>query len=350
MVTKLKLSEKYYRYLFENASDAMWVHDGEGRIIGINKACEKLVGYSRDELIGKNIREFLSDAESLNLAREVRRNLLNGVDFSQPYEQRLTTKNGDIRIVNMSTNPVIIKGKETGFQHVARDITEERQLRENMQHYIQQITRAQEDERARVARELHDELSPPLLLLVRRLDLIYNATKHLQSSDMEEKIEDLHQLVLKALEGVRHCAQDLRPRILDDLGLLPAIEWLINSLRNEKKIRVKITVKGRKYRLDPERELNTFRIIQEVLSNVRRHSKASTLDVIIDFGSDFLSITARDDGQGFQLPRRASDLVLTGKLGIIGMQERARLIGSTLEVNSVIGEGTEVFLQVPTSQ
>lgn len=141
MEAKFELSEQDHRYLFENANDAMWVHDMEGNIFDGNRAFEKLTGYSLKEWAGMNIRQFLTE-EFKDVAKEVRRRLLNGEAIEQPYEQRLLRKDGTTRIVKMATSPLIINGEVRGFQHVARDVTKEKQLEENIRYYVQLITKA----------------------------------------------------------------------------------------------------------------------------------------------------------------------------------------------------------------
>jgi len=347
MGTKLKLTEKHYRYLFENASDAMWVHDMKGNIMDINKACEKLTGYTREELVGMNIRSFFVSREYLDLAREVRRKLLAGEDIVQPYEQRLLRKDGAVKMLSIATSSVILDGKVRGFQHVVRDVTEQRRMRENMDFYIQQITRAQEDERNRIARELHDEASPPILLLIQRLDTIASTTRPRLPKHFESQLENLHDQAVEALEGLRRCAQDLRPRILDDLGLLPALEWMAEDLVKNHGVDTHVEVKGNERRLPAEIELLLFRIAQGALSNIRRHADASKAWLTMEFGEDKIILAVSDNGKGFELPGRIGDLAGTGKLGLVGMQERARLAGGSLRIQSESGQGTQVVVQLP---
>ena len=115
MKTKFKLTEQNYRYMFDNASDAMWVHDMEGKILAANKACEKLTGYTRRELIGMNVTRFLTP-EFLNTATEVKRRLLEGEEFKQPYEQKLVRKDGRTRILETAISLVIADGDMAGIQ------------------------------------------------------------------------------------------------------------------------------------------------------------------------------------------------------------------------------------------
>jgi len=346
MKTKFGLTEQNYRYLFENASDAMWVHDMEGNIIDANKADEIISGYSRDELIGMNATQFLTD-ESRALAREVRRKLLSGEELEQPYEQRLVRKDGTIRIVNIATSPFIIDGEVRGFLHVARDVTEERRLQENMRFYVQQITRAQEDERKRIARELHDDVAPSLLIVIQHLNAIISGTRSKLPGLLKDNLGDLRVETIEALENLHRYAQDLRPRILDDLGLVPALEWMTEELAEQHKIDARTEVIGIEPTLSPEVQLLLFRIAQEALNNARRHAEASAAVVKLEFESDKIRMTISDNGKGFQLPNQAEELAGTGKLGIIGMHERARLAGGRLDIQSELGKGTQVIAEIP---
>ncbi len=483
MEKEFKLTEQDYRYLFENASDAMWVHDIEGNFIDGNKAFEKLGGYTLKEWAGKNIIEFLTD-ESLAKAREVRQKLLDGKALKQPYEQRFILKDRTTRIVKMSTSSVIINGEVKGFQHVARDvtedklaqemlakiidgspiptfvidkqhrithwnkaieslstvsgqevlgtdrqwqafykqkrptmadlivngasvdeigeyyqgkyegsrlidgayeardffpalgehgkwlhftasplrnergeiiaaietlqdITEEKQLQENMHFYVQLITEVQEEERKRIARELHDEMSPPLLLLIQRLDAIASSTKPRISQALRQNLEDLRSQAVVALGGLRRCAQDLRPSILDDLGLVAALEWIAEDMAKNQGIDTDVEVIGVEHTLPAETKLLLFRIAQEALNNIRRHAKASRAALKLQFGDNKVTMTVTDNGKGFELPERIEDLASAGRLGIMGMIERARLLRGALEIKSELGKGTRVVAKVP---
>jgi signal transduction histidine kinase len=165
--------------------------------------------------------------------------------------------------------------------------------------------------------------------------------------DLVEHLQKLHTLADSALEGVRRFSQDLRPSILDDLGLIPALEWLQSNLERQYTIKTSISIKGTRRRLTPEKELILFRIAQEALSNARRHSEASAVSMSVDIDEMAFTLIISDDGRGFNIPERASELLQSGKLGIVGMRERARLVGGTLIVQSEPGKGTTVTLRVP---
>ena len=347
MKTKFELTEQNYRYLFENASDAIWVHDLEGNFIIANKASEKVTGYPVEELVGLNVGRFLT-GEFLDIAREVKHKLLEGEEIEQPYEQQLVRKDGTTRIMKMAISLLVIDGEVAGFQHVARDVTKEKQLQENLHFYVQQITRAQEDERKRIARELHDEASPPLLLLIQRLDTITSDAKPRLSNSLKKNLEGLRNQAVEALEGLRRCAQNLRPRILDDLGLIPALEWMAEDLVKNYDVDANVEVKGDKQGLPADVQLLLFRIVQEALANIRRHAKASRVWITMEFGDDKTVLTVKDDGKGFKIPEGMGDLASIGKLGLAGMHERARLLGGSLKVQSELGKGTQVVVEIPS--
>jgi len=341
---QLRVSEKTYRDLFENANEAIWVHDLEGKIVAANPATARLTGYEREELIGGMAQDFLS-GQNLDVAREIRRKLLAGEVPDQPYDQRLIKKDGSEAIIKIASSLISSDGQPVGFQHVARDVTDEERVKENLRFYVQQVTRAQEEERKRIARELHDDTAQGLIAVSRQLEKLMLAKERLSKEDLK-LLESLQQQTDSILEGVRRFGQDLRLSILDDLGLLPALESLADDLTRQGIVTdVKIIDEVR--RLPSEVELALFRIVQEALRNVVRHSQASRAELTIEFSDTKVVMHISDNGKGFELPQRLGDLVTTGKLGLAGMQERAGLIGAKLTLQSELGAGTKVAVEVP---
>ena len=344
---KFSLPDQDYRYIFENTSDAILVQDLEGQILYTNRAAEKLTGYDPETLLSRDMVGFLADLHSHDVAREVRRRLLSGEDFHQPYEQRIARRDGTVAIWRMTTSLLLAEGEIKGFQHIARDVTAERQVQDNMRFYVQEVIRAQEDERKRVARELHDEVSPSLLLLIQRIDAIVSNSRLKLSDVMKQKMEDLRVQTVEALESTRRIAQDLRPRILDDLGLIPALEWMADNLIKKHGIEARVVSKGPEQPLSSEVQLLLFRIAQEALNNIRKHSDASQVEITVTYGPEKTVVSIADNGKGFALPQRVSDLAAIGKLGLAGMQERAQLIGGHVTLSSDPGHGTVVTIEAP---
>jgi len=342
---QLSQSEKHYRELFESAHDAIWVHDLEGNILSANKATEALTGYSIEELSKINVRELLSP-EALQTAREVRRGLLQGQNMPQPYEQRLIRQDGTEATLMLTTSLIALDGESWAFQNIARDITEEKRMQENLRSYVQQITRAQEEERLRIARELHDSTAQNLIALLHRLENFL----HDQAELPIEKVREMwafHEQIKDTLQEVRGLSRDLRPSILDDVGLLSALHWISRELKTEYGIEASLHVKGIERRFPQEVELLLFRIVQEALRNVGKHSRASSAEVSINFEETKTRVIVEDNGVGFQIPEKISDLSRSGKLGLVGVEERVRLINGRLEVKSEPGKGTSVIVEVP---
>ena len=342
---QLRASEERYRQLFESANDAIWVHDMDGNIISANDAASRLTGYGVEELSNTNVRSFLSE-EGLRVAREIRTKLLNAEPVAQPYEQKLTTKQGAEAVLKLATNVVRVDGKPVGFQHIARDISQEKRMQDNLRFYLGQVTKAQEEERTRIARELHDDTIQELVVLSRQLDDIASSDKGL-SEDKRVLLERLWQQTNNIMEGVRRLSQDLRPPTLDRLGLLPALEWLVSAVEKHSGMTVEAKVHGAERRLPVEVEMLLFRITQEALRNVERHSQATNVEVILEFDEGKTKITVKDNGNGFDPPEIMSDLVKDGRLGLAGMQERIQLLSGSLKIESKLGKGTTVTIEAP---
>ncbi|MEW6034441.1 MAG: PAS domain S-box protein [Chloroflexota bacterium] len=344
VTTQLQMSEENYRQIFESASDMIWVHNLDGDIVAANKACERVTGYTRDELLKMNARQLLS-GEGRRVSRKIHDRLLRGETQDKPEDLDMVRKDGSQVVVRVATSVISTNGQVTAFQHIGRDITEEKRQRENMQFYIQAAVKAQEEERRRIARELHDDTIQSLVALGHQIDRTLLGSRLPKESN--ELLEELRQRIDNILRDLRSFSQDLRPPILDDLGLLPALRDLAANLEQKTEVKTWVTIEGQPRRLPPETEVTLFRITQEALSNVGHHSKATHAEVVVKFESDRVAVIIADNGKGFNVPRRVGDLASTGKMGLAGMQERANLVGGLLAVYSRPNEGTTVVAEVP---
>ena len=342
---ELRVSEQRFRQLFENAYDAIWLHDLNDNVVAANQACAGLTGYSLDEL--RTVKAYaLFTEESRAIVRRGERPLISGETESHLTEVKMVRKDGSEAFVQLSTSPVSAAGKIIGFQHIARDISEQMRMQENQRFYLQQATRAQEEERKRISRELHDETIQSLVALSRRLDAL-SATGESLPENVRSGIEELWQQTNDIMKEVRRLSQDLRPAALDRLGLLPALEWLAADMSQYSGIETKLKVMGTERRFPEEVELVLFRITQEALRNVWRHAGATSAEVIVVFYQDKTRIVISDNGKGFEIPGTIGDLARDGKLGLAGMRERARLVGGSLKVQSQPGKGTTITIEIP---
>jgi len=343
---ELRASEQRYRELFENARDAIWLHDSEENIVAANQACTALTGYSLEELSSIKAGNLFAEGCVENI-RGMEDPLLKGEALGRLAEVKIVRRDGTEAFVQLSTSPVFGDGQVVGFQHIARDVTEQKRMQENLRFYLQQVTRAQEEERKRISRELHDDTIQALVVLSRQLDACASSKEGL-SEDNRLHLEKLRQQTNNIIQGVRRLSQDLRPAALDRLGLLPALEWLASDVAEYSGIATRVNVLGTERRLPEEVELVLFRTTQEALRNVWRHSQATEAEITVEFDEKKTRITVSDNGKGFNLPRTLGDLARDGKLGLAGMQERAQLVDGTLTAQSQPGHGSSITIEVPT--
>jgi len=196
------------------------------------------------------------------------------------------------------------------------------------------------------ARELHDDTAQVLGSLSRQLDNFVRK-KHGLAPNEVFFLKDLQTQLNRGVRNVHRFIQDLRPSLLDDLGLIPAVRSLTKGLQESDGIGTDLKVLGKERRFSPEVESLMFRIVQEALNNIRRHAQASKAHVVVRFAKDRTKVTISDNGQGFELSGRVDDLPRSGKLGLAGIYERVQLLGGTIELKSTPGKETTLTIDVP---
>ncbi len=229
------------------------------------------------------------------------------------------------------------------FAQMARQISS---YRDGLRHYVEAITRSQEEERLRIARELHDETVQNLLAVYRHMELFKASEPDPQK---QKQLFSLHTMIGETLQGVRLISQDLRPMILDDLGFVPALQMLVRAAHEGQGAvpHVSLEVDGEVTALPSGVELGLYRIVQEALTNVRKHARATSVQVKLKYQSDSISLAIVDDGIGFLVPASFTELVQAGNLGLMGIQERVWAVSGTLNVASPNGQGTAITISVP---
>lgn len=212
-----------------------------------------------------------------------------------------------------------------------------------MRHYIAAITQAQEDERLRLARELHDHTIQALIALDQREQML---KRHLTGDSAGlERLAALRQMTAEAIDDLRRVIRAMRPIYLEELGLAPALEMLARELGASAEMGVRFEKEGQPRRLSPEQEMTLYRVAQEALNNIRRHSRAQNVWLSIEFEPDEVAVTIRDDGVGFAAPQQVTDLPRNGHYGLLGMFERADLIDADLSIRSAPGKGTRITVR-----
>jgi signal transduction histidine kinase len=218
--------------------------------------------------------------------------------------------------------------------------------RVGLQSYVAAITHSQEEERKRIARELHDDTIQSLIALGRRLELLEQSLEN--PIEAAKQLYQLQQLLSQTVAEVRQFSRDLRPLLLEDLGLEAALRQMLRELERDDQVRADITIQREAdaVKVDDELEVALYRIAQEALNNIRKHSNAQHITMVLSFESSQVRLIIHDDGQGFSIAE-ADDLAQQGSFGLMGMRERTKLFGGTFELESTEGQGTRVEVCLP---
>ena len=225
--------------------------------------------------------------------------------------------------------------------HMAHKV---RAAQESLRDYIGAITRGQEEERRRLARELHDDTLQSLIALNQRIQLAQLA---LADSPAAGSLAEIQMLMEQTMSDLRRFTRALRPIYLEDLGLVAALEMLTREVGQADNLRVEFHRTGSERRLSSEVELALYRMAQEALSNVTRHAQAVQASLGIAFKPDAVIMTISDNGRGFRVPASPAELAPSGHFGLLGLHERAELIGARLAIQSAPGRGTQVIVNLP---
>jgi PAS domain S-box-containing protein len=340
----LRESEERYRELFENARDAIYVHDLEGNYVSINRAAERLCGYTRDELIGRNFAELIA-REHIDQVRDCLFSKL-AQSGETTYEVVVIAKDGRQVPVEVSSRAIYENGVIVSVQGTARDITERKQAQDTLRMFSRQLIEAQEDERRRISRDLHDQIGQALTAVKLNLHSVQRVCAEPEASHC---IKDNIDAVDEALRLVRDLSVDLRPPLLDDLGLATALCWYIDRYAKRSGLAAEVTLElpNNDERFSRELETACFRIAQEALTNVVRHARATHVSLELTRNETLLEMVIKDDGVGFDPAALRKRAPRAATLGLLGMQERAHAAGGHVQIQSAPSDGTEVRFTVP---
>ncbi len=214
---------------------------------------------------------------------------------------------------------------------------------EGLHDYIGAITAAQEEERMRVARDLHDDTIQAIIALKQRVQLVGRSVKE---ASTQAALNELESLAEQTIENLRRLTHALRPIYLEDLGLVPALQMLVREGSQAGTLEIVFQHTGRERRLPRDIELALYRITQEALNNVIRHSRATNAGLYVAYDDREIRITVKDNGIGFVVPAMPTEFAPSGHFGLLGMRERAELIGARLDVHSRPGVGTQLSVSM----
>lgn len=343
---QLKSNQERFQSLVENMRYWAWELDNQNIYTYVNYGVKYVLGYEPEEILQKSVFD-LTPKENLKRKRKALASVFASFEPFTGLTNVMKHKDGHRVILDSSGFPFFDKhGRLLGYRGVDRDFTEESNLREDMKSYLERLTKAQEQERQRIARDLHDDTAQLLTRVCNDCDLILS-NKKILSTNMINQLSQIRDINRCVLSDIRRVCLELRPSLLDRFGLVPAIELLITEVNKEKLIKCRLKEYATLGRLSPDVELGLFRITQEALSNCRRHSNATEVIISIYLTDKSLRLAVVDNGIGFKLPSSLNKFTRLGKLGLIGMRERVNLLNGTWKIDSNLGNGTTVTIDIP---
>jgi len=359
---KLIASEVRYRRLFETAHDGILIIDANtGNITDVNPFIMQLLGYPREHFLGKQLWEIGFFKDSLASQEAFLELQTNG--FIRYEDLPLETVEGLSIDVEFVSNVYRVDG-ESVIQCNIRDITVRKKAElallkvkaslevkvkkrtaklsranKQLRFYAAKVIQAHEDERKQVACELHDELGQSLTAL----NLMINQAASAPSKQSLEILGEAKSIIGELIRQVREMSLDLRPSMLDDLGLLPAVQWYVNRYNTQTNIKITFEHSGLNRKFSPQINIAIYRIVQEALTNIARHAKTDAADINIRADAKSINLVIKDRGAGFNM----ANLLKGTSTGLSGMRERVLVLGGTFNIESHSNMGTNLTAKIP---
>ncbi|TWI81116.1 PAS domain S-box-containing protein [Lacibacter cauensis] len=336
-------SEEKYRTLVDQATDAIFIADQTGRFVVVNPAAVKLSQYSEKELMEMTI-YHLTDPEEVKLKPFAFEEMKSERGASS--ERRMRRKDGVF--IDIEINAKFLS--DGRFLAFIRDITERKKAETELNNSYKAIRKltshlqnAREEERKHIARNIHDELGQLLTVLKMDISWLGKKIKALNIPAITEKTEGVLELLNNTVQSVRRIAADLRPGLLDDLGLVAAIEWHLSEFGKRTGIHTHFATSDVQTILPVEHATSLFRIYQESMTNIARHAEATEITVELTEESKKIILRVSDNGKGFD----TSIVVKRKTLGLLGMKERAEMMGGQFTLTKQINGGMQIEVQLP---
>ena len=347
----LQKSDRRLAAMIKTTTDAILMLDSEQQITLVNRAAEHLFGYSRESLLGNKIDILIPPRFHIAHRDHVDRFGKTGSSVRRMGGEANVIgrrASGEEFPIDASISHLLEDGKPV-YTVILRDITERKQAqrdletsREYLRNLYEGLQTIREEERKRIARELHDDLGQTLGAIRIDLTLLKNALPA-GSTKLIKSAEGIDSLLLGAILSVRRLSSDLRPRPLDDLGLVPALQMLAEEFSQRHKISCSIEAPPGELPLPDRIASPLFRMVQESLNNVVKHADATQVGIAISVSSDVLSLQIADNGKGLNV----SDAKKSDSFGLIGMRERAWAMGGIFNIASEPNAGTTIEITVP---
>ncbi|MDM7999488.1 MAG: PAS domain S-box protein [Dehalococcoidia bacterium] len=349
MEESLRDSERRYRLLAENITDVIWVADMNLNRTYVSPSARSLQGYESAEEMPHNVKDLLTPASyevaRETFARELAAEKKKKKNVHRSWTLQLELKRKDGSTVWTEDKITFLRdgnGKPIGYLGVTRDISLRKQAEDALRSLSRRLVEVQEMERRSIARELHDHIGQELTGLKLFLEMVSRLPPHQVKARLSEAQSSINELVAR----VQDLSLDLRPAMLDDLGLVPALLWHFERFTSQTGVRVAFKHRGIQRRFAPEIETAVYRIVQEGLTNVARHAGVTETKVRLLLNKGVLSVYIEDEGIGFDTD---AAFARGTSSGLTGMHERATLLGGQFEIISAPGAGTLLVAKFPIS-
>jgi two-component system sensor kinase len=338
--------------IMRSSMEAIITIDEHQRIVLFNPMAEQVFGCTAMDAIGASLERFIPERFRAAHARHVEQFGVTGVSDRQMGRQRVLSglrANGEEFPIEASISQTRDGGARL-YTVMLRDVTErvraehaQQRAREELRELSANLQNIREDEKTRIARELHDDLGQQLTALKMDISSVEEALGGSASELVRDHLQGMRRLIDATVASVRRIAADLRPVMLDDLGLIPAVEWLANDFTNRYGIDVERDIETGDARFSPAGATALFRIVQEALTNVARHADATLVTLSLRAGDDGFVLRIADNGQGAH-----RDGELAGKsFGLLGIRERAHMLGGAVDIQTAQGNGFALSVTIP---
>jgi PAS domain S-box-containing protein len=342
----LNLDKYFLASIVESSHDSIITINLEMEITSWNRAAELLYGYTAEEAIGRLLTSLTLSKDFELLLEKIEK--IKHSKQVEVFESERVGKDKAHMILEVVVSPVKDEtGEIVGLSTIARDLTA-RRLAEKAMHdkdILHRLIIAQEDERSRISRDLHDELGQQLTALKFALQRVNGLSKDEASTGY---IAEIAKIAENIDQSVDFLAWELRPALLKGVGLATAMENYVDQWSQHAGIETEILASSlKRVRFNPKVETNLYRIMQESLNNAHKHARAKRVEVILERRDKAVLLIISDNGRGFNVRNQSKS---SKGLGLTGMKERAALIGASLEIESAAGRGTTVYVKVPAAQ
>jgi len=350
----IRESEERFHAIFEQAPYSIVLIDAEtGALVEFNEGAHENLDYTREEFEKLKISDFEVIESAGDVAKHIEKIIMEGADT---FETKHRKKGGEIRDIQVITKAVFISGRDY-VQSIWRDFTQHKQAeseadayRTELQSLSTRLMNTLEEERKRISQELHDEMGQALTAIAINLSTLSNSMKSEGDVQIKERLTESIEIVQSMSKSLHELILQLRPSILDDLGLIPTLCWYLNQFEHRTKIAVQLRTSGMKSRVPGEIETAIYRIIQEALTNVAKHAKAVNIHIVIDRKRTGLKLVIQDDGRGFDLKILTKVSLRKRGVGLLGIRERLFSVNGKLNLSSEKGKGTRLEVMIPLGE